>query len=141
MSEISVEAACGTTKDFNTRPEAEDGIDTHLALCESCGEDDIVAYTGERPDDLFTDGGPEVVKGTTPVDIDDNEETHSRDAGDYNLPDDGPSVDEDPLVWMPDEFTKVVDGTVTITRKGFEVLAHHYDIQGGTEMIVSPVDT
>jgi len=42
---------------------------------------------------------------------------------------------------MPDEFTDVVDGTVTINRKGFEVLAHHYDVSGGTEMVVSPVDT
>jgi hypothetical protein len=50
------------------------------------------------------------------------------------LPDDGPSVDEDPLVWMPDEFTDTIDGTVAINRKGFEVLAHHYDIQCETEL-------
>jgi len=59
----------------------------------------------------------------------------------YNLPDGGPSIDEDPLVWMPDEFTDTVDGTVTISRKGYEVLAHHYNISGGTEMVVSPVET
>jgi hypothetical protein len=59
----------------------------------------------------------------------------------YDLPDGGPSIDEDPLVWMPDEFTDTVDGTVTISRKGYEVLAHHYDVSGGTEMVVSPVET
>jgi hypothetical protein len=80
-----------------------------------------------------TDGGsaevvetPEVVESTQPTD---------------ELPDTGPSITEDPLSWMPSEFTKRVDGTVTITRKGYEVLAHHYDIRGGTEMVVSPVDT
>jgi len=52
----------------------------------------------------------------------------------YDLPDDGPSVDEDPLVWMPDEFTDTIDGSVAINRKGFEVLAHHYSIQCETEL-------
>jgi hypothetical protein len=63
---------------------------------------------------------------------------HSPDAeaqdGDYDLPDDGPSVDEDPLVWMPEEFTDTIDGTVAINRKGFEVLAHHYDISCTTDV-------
>jgi hypothetical protein len=56
------------------------------------------------------------------------------DADGYDLPDDGPSVDEDPLVWMPDEFTDTIDGSVAINRKGFEVLAHHYSIQCETEL-------
>jgi len=71
-----------------------------------------------------TDGGPEVVE----------------DVADQ-LPEDGPSVDEDPLVWMPDEFTDTVDGTVSINRKGYEVIAHHYDIQCDTDMVVSPLDS
>jgi len=79
----------------------------------------------------------EVVE-TTP---DGGQATQTQPVDDYDLPDDGPSVDEDPLVWMPDEFTEMVDGTVTITRKGFEVLAHHYNMSGGTEMVVSPVET
>lgn len=87
------------------------------------------------PGDAEADGGD---------DMNVNVVEHNPDApeaDEYDLPDDGPSVDEDPLVWMPDEFTKTVDGTVTITRKGFEVLAHHYDVSGGTDMVVSPVDT
>jgi hypothetical protein len=42
---------------------------------------------------------------------------------------------------MPDEFTDTVDGTVTINRKGYEVLAHHYNVSGGTKLVVSPVET
>jgi len=57
------------------------------------------------------------------------------------LPDDGPSVDEDPLVWMPDEFTDTIKGTTAINRKGFEVLAHHYDIECDTEHVVLPSET
>lgn len=56
------------------------------------------------------------------------------------LPDDGPSVDTDPLVWMPEEFTDTIDGTVAINRKGFEVLAHHYEIQCRTDLVTNPVD-
>lgn len=143
MSEITVEAACGTTKDFDTRPEAEDGIDTHLALCEECSEDDIVAYTGERPDDLFADGGPEVVEESDPIEPAEHDnrpaDPPATDGEEYSdqLPDDGPSVDEDPLVWMPDEFTDTIDGTVAINRKGFEVLAHHYSIQCQTDVVES----
>jgi hypothetical protein len=58
----------------------------------------------------------------------------------YDLPDDGPSVDEDPLVWMPDEFTDTIDGTVSINRKGMEVLAHHYDIECSTD-VCEPLTT
>jgi len=61
-------------------------------------------------------------------------------ADEYDLPDDGPSVDEDPLVWMPDEFTDTIDGTVAINRKGFEVLAHHYDISCQTDVCETLTD-
>jgi len=61
-------------------------------------------------------------------------EPDTPDTDGYDLPDDGPSVDEDPLVWMPDGFTDTIDGSVAINRKGFEVLAHHYSIQCETEL-------
>jgi len=114
--------------DLDTRSEASEAVDTHVALCEDCGEGDVVIEAG--------DGGPEIVDDAEPVGPSPEQVQEE-----YDLPDEGPSVDEDPLVWMPDEFTKTVDGTVTISRKGYEVLAHHYDIQGGTELVVSPVET
>ena len=83
------------------------------------GEDDnveVVDHTDETPNEANT------VKTDKP------------DTDGYDLPDDGPSVDEDPLVWMPDEFTDTIDGSVAINRKGFEVLAHHYSIQCETEL-------
>lgn len=92
----------------------------------------------DAPTQTATDGGnTEVVENATPVQEPDLMEDEPTD----QLPDDGPSISEDPLTWMPGEFTETVDGTVTITRKGYEVLAHHYDVQGGTDMVVSPVET
>jgi hypothetical protein len=126
-------------KTFNTRAEAEEKKQDMIGLGASPEDLEIVSDASDgaeqsadtnttEPKEPASDGGQtaEVVQEPTE---------------EYDLPDEGPSVDTDPLVWMPDEFTDVVDGTVTINRKGFEVLAHHYDVSGGTEMVVSPVET
>ncbi len=113
----------GNEREFNTVAEAKEQKQKLIEL-------------GMSPDNLeiketHTDGGPEVVDAPEPAAEEYSEE----------LPDDGPSVNEDPLVWMPDEFTDSIDGTVAINRKGFEVIAHHYDIECQTEMVVSPLDS
>jgi len=94
--------------------------------------DGLDAVGNQPASEAKSDGGTEVVE--TDAEVVDESVTDQ-------LPDDGPSISEDPLTWMPNEFIKTVDGTPTITRKGYEVLAHHYDVQGGTEMVVSPVET
>ena len=101
----------------------------------------IVKQSGGNPESIEivppkgTDGGTTVVEDSrdeSPTGNNEQPETPATD--EYELPDRGPSVDEDPLVWMPDEFTDTIDGSVAINRKGFEVLAHHYDIQCETEL-------
>ena len=100
----------------------------------------IPPNTGENQS-ASADAGVEVVEHATEESpTEDNEQPQTQATDEYELPDDGPRVDEDPLVWMPDEFTDSIDGTVAINRKGFEVLAHHYDIQCSTEMVTNPVD-
>ena len=58
----------------------------------------------------------------------------------YDLPD-KPPVDEDPMVWMPGDFTDTIEGKDVINRKGYEVMAHYYNI--GTDSIceVGPEET
>lgn len=51
------------------------------------------------------------------------------------------SLGEDPLEWLPDAFVDWIDGTPAINRKGFEVLAHFYDVDVETEVQVGPADT
>ena len=94
--------------------------------------EELDAVGNQAMSEAKSDGGTEVVDADAEV-VDESVTEQ--------LPDDGPSISEDPLTWMPNEFIKTVDGTPTITRKGYEVLAHHYDVQGGTEMVVSPVET
>lgn len=51
------------------------------------------------------------------------------------------SVSDDPLSWMPGHFIDQIDGTPAINRKGFEVLAHHYNISTTSDLEVAPEDT
>lgn len=114
---FEVIAENGNSRTVDTRSEAED-VKHDM---ETLGMD--VEITSK-----VTDGGFEVIE--TP-DEESREVTET-------LPDEGPSVDEDPLTWMPDEFTDVIDGTVSINRKGYEVMAHHYDISTECTCIVGP---
>jgi len=142
---FEVVAPCGVSNEFESRQKAEEGVDTHEALCEECEEGSAeIKAVGETAE---TDGGPQA-NATAPKETESVDEPPAAvpeptepEAYENKLPDDGPSVDEDPLVWMPDEFTDEIDDTIAINRKGFEVLAHHYDIQCSTELVVGPHDT
>lgn len=115
---FEVVAQNGNSRTVETRAEAED-----------VKHDMEQLGMGVEIQSKATDGGTEVVE--TP----DDRETAER------LPNDGPSVDEDPLTWMPEEFTDVIEGTVSINRKGYEVMAHHYDISTECTCIVGPEQT
>jgi len=51
---------------------------------------------------------------------------------------------DDPIEWLKKgdgELTTNIKGTTVITKKGFRVLQHKYDISTGSEVIVGPEDT
>jgi hypothetical protein len=126
MTFILENSRSGKTREFETRAEAEDQKQQMVGL--GVDPEDLEITQAENP---RSDGGPEVeMVDHTPEDTEE-----------YDLPEDGPSVDEDPLVWMPDEFTDQIDGTVAINRKGFEVIAHHYGIECKTNMVILPTET
>lgn len=50
------------------------------------------------------------------------------------------SVSDDPLTWIPGEFVDQIDGSQAINRKGFEVLAHFYDVSTTSDLQVKPED-
>jgi len=137
----------GTEREFESKSEAEDTKQDLLGLGASESDLEITAKTGDPPDEAThtTDGSHNVQQGgkTDGGRVEPVEKVDEPIQEDYEdqLPEGGPSVDEDPLVWMPDEFTDDIQGTITINRKGFEVLAHHYDIQCDTESEVVPSDT
>jgi hypothetical protein len=65
--------------------------------------------------------------------------TTTAEAAQHDLPE--RSVSDDPLTWVPGEFVDEIDGTQAINRKGFEVLAHFYDISVSADLEVPPEDT
>jgi len=135
MSEFIVrDTDRGNERPCESRSEAEEVADELRSLGADVeiiapGEDDnvdVVEHDADESDGSDTESQP------VPEQVSDSVAAVRETRGD--LPDDGPSVDEDPLVWMPDEFTDTIDGSVAINRKGFEVLAHHYSIQCETEL-------
>jgi len=132
------------TKTFDSRAAATENRDDMVGLGASPEDFEIVqgeySYAEYQASEADANAVAQSDGGTEPEVVESDPEVVDESVTDQ-LPDDGPSISEDPLTWMPNEFIKTVDGTPTITRKGYEVLAHHYDVQGGTEMVVSPVET
>ena len=135
MSEFIVrDTDRGNERPVESRAKAEEvaeelrGMGASVEIVPPGEEDnvDVVEYDADESDGSDTESQP------VPEQVSDSVAAVRETRGD--LPDDGPSVDEDPLVWMPDEFTDTIDGSVAINRKGFEVLAHHYSIQCETEL-------
>lgn len=49
-----------------------------------------------------------------------------------------PDVSEDPINWMPEHFVDIIEGVPAINRKGYAVLAEHYDISVRSEPVTFP---
>ena len=103
MTEFIVEADNGKTFSYSERAEAEE----HAKKIKRDFDIDAHVRVGGQ-----TDGGEVIEEPNHTVETPEREE--------YDLPEGGPSVDEDPLVWMPDEFTDSIDGTTAINRNRLE---------------------
>lgn len=125
MSTITVTTECGTTRDFDSRREAEEAKRTHGSLCDECSIEDIdITVESARPSaSTSSDGG-------TPI----------RD--DRELPGGMPdSVRTDPLDVVPEYMITRVDGQPTINKRGYAVIANHFDIVVRSEAITTAGET
>ena len=151
MSTFTVETECGTTRQFDSRREAEEGKATHASLCEACDSDDIeivpdrgnAASTGKSGEgetptastrESATDGGgkPDAEAGPDPVPADAHRDLPSE------LPE---SVRTDPLDVVPGYMVDVVDGQPTINKRGYAVIAEHFDIVVQSEPLTTAGET
>lgn len=57
--------------------------------------------------------------------------------GGNDLPN-SPDVTEDPVSWMPEHFIDIIEGVPSVNRKGYAVLAEHFDITVRAEPITYP---
>jgi hypothetical protein len=116
---------------FDSRGAAEDAMEA----VEDLGGDPELFPPGVGVGDKQEPPETEVVEDVEPEpDPEPNVYPHGED-----LPE--RSVTDDPLTWMPGHFIDEIDGTPAINRKGFEVLAHHYDISTTADLEVPPEDT
>jgi hypothetical protein len=132
--------------DVEIVPPTDDGTTTGPGTsCEECGND----IPGDAPEDatscehhgswaLVTDTGTTESAQTAADAIESDNATVDSDVVE-KLPD-KPPVDEDPLTWIPGEFTDTIDGSVAINRKGFEVMAHHYGIETRSKILERSAD-
>jgi hypothetical protein len=121
-------------KEFETRAEAEEKKQDMIGLGASPKDLEIVATdeTEETADANTTevvettpDGGQAAtVANTQPDDV-------------VNVPDEGPSLDENPTDWLPGHFIDEIQGVPTVNRKGYCMIASKY----GVSVTAEPVTT
>jgi len=121
----------GNERECDSRSEAEETKQDLVGLGASPEQLEIVPPKA-------SDGGqeakqPEVVEDTQP----ERERAENESVAVESLPD-KPPVDEDPISWMPSQFTDSIEGVQVINRQGYEVMAHHYGISTESECLVGP---
>jgi hypothetical protein len=52
-----------------------------------------------------------------------------------------PSVEDDPVDWLPDHFIDHIQGVPTVNRKGYAVIASKYDVSVTAEPVVRASET
>lgn len=154
MSTFTVETECGTTRQFDSRREAEEGKRTHESLCDECDPDDVAIVpvsedgsgsSGSETTDTATDEGETVTdetgSGTDGSDAGERTDPLPADAA-ADLPSELPeSVQTDPLDVVPGYMVDVVDGQPTINKRGYAVIANHFDIMVQSEPITTAGET
>ena len=126
MSTITVTTDCGTTREFDSRREAEEGKRTHLTLCEECSEENV--HVAVQPDESAVE--PTANGGSAP------------DEAVEELPAEMPdSVRTDPLDVVPEYMITEVDGQPTINKRGYAAIAHRFDIVVRSEAITTAGET
>jgi hypothetical protein len=123
-----IDRARDNRREFGSRADAEDARDDLRDLGIDPDDLEIVPPTetdgsGVVEPEVVDDDGTDTRPGETPDTLDER------------------SVADDPIAWMPGEFVDVIDGTEAINRKGFEVLAHFYDVSVTTDLQTAPEET
>jgi hypothetical protein len=129
MSTITVTTDYGTAKEFDSRRDAREAKQTHESLCNECGEVDISIAVGRE----------------TPAVQDIPDSGHASNADDApgnGMPADIPeSVQTDPLDIVPEYMISEVDGQPTINKRGYAVIANHFDIAVQSEALTAAGET
>lgn len=133
MNTFTVTTECGTENEFEHQRDAEEGNETHRALCEDGDEEDIpIEVNGDQSDGVASH---QQRNGTPPAHT---AATAPDDSGFSNLPD---TKLTDPLDVIPAYMIDFVEGQPTINKRGYAVIANHSDIVVQAEAITPAGET
>ena len=135
----------GNEKSFDSKEEAEEKRNDLISLGASPEQLEIVKTDGGTE----TNGNEQTVESDgVEAEVVDLQRQSGRtiprnvETADAKLP--NRELTDDPIEWMQQgsgEFTTTIKGQTVITKKGFRVLQHRYDISTGSEIIVGPEET
>lgn len=152
MSTITVSTDCGTSRHFDNRGDAERAKETHVSLCDECTSDDVeIGFDPEQSTLGAAAANGEAVRPQATDDRDHNHDrednhdcdhNHDHDRDRESLPAKLPgSVQTDPLDVVPEYMITEVDGQPTINKRGYAVIANHFDIAVRAEAITTAGET
>jgi hypothetical protein len=131
---IVKDAERGSTRPVDSRAEAEEVADELRSL--GADVEIIPPNTGENQT-ASADGGPDVVE-TQPDDTPTEPVEPDTDGLDAVAEKD---IATDPLSVMPQHFVDQIQGVPTINRKGYAVLAEHFNVSVKAEPVTLPSET
>lgn len=132
MSGFVVNPNCSTpSKTFNTRGEAATAQDSHLALCEDCTDSEDAPIQPQNGDAAEVVENPDNAHDAVEVSPEEYEDELSAD----------PSIEEDPVDWLPGHFIDSIQGVPTVNRKGYAVIASKYNVSVTAEPVTLASET
>lgn len=143
MSFKLVDESRGIEKEFDSRSAAEEKRDELDGLG---GPYRIEKADANGNGTHAADGGAEQSMDVDIVDHTEKDEQPADTAGDTDTQAvadavDSASIADDPLDYMPSHFVDKIQGVPTINRKGYAVLAEHYDISVVADPVVRASET
>jgi hypothetical protein len=125
----------GTERECETKSEAQETKQDMVSL-------------GANPEDIeitekASDGGVEadVIDHTKQEQSDPEATVTTSQSREPDIPENPPSVNEDPVDWMPDHFIDTIQGVPTVNRKGYAVIAAQYGVSVTAEPVTLASET
>jgi len=125
-----------TERELDSRSEAEDAREDLVGIGADRDDLEIIPPEDNGSDEIVVDA--DEGDGRTP-ELDDRGKPQMPTGND--LPGNKPSVDQDPVDWLPSHFIDNIQGTPTVNRKGYAVIASKYNVSVEAEPVVRASET
>jgi len=134
MTVTLIDKRRGNEKEFDSRSEAEEKRNDIISM--GADPEDLVIEADQTTEtDASNDGAnATMVDHTEDTDADLIAESDA-------VPSERPTVDENPVDWMPSHFVDRIQGQPTVNRKGYAVIASQFDVSVVAEPVTLASET